>query len=90
LISEACRRGWGAFSLLLAYRIFRIDRTNAERAQVDLIGAWATPTYPGTGTEVGVQACIRNGSELPIKVKTLALEIHTSWLCRPAMLRTDP
>jgi hypothetical protein len=33
----------GAFSLLLAYRIFRTDRTNAERAQVDLIGAWAEP-----------------------------------------------
>jgi hypothetical protein len=73
--------GWlGAFSLLLAYRIFRIDRTNAERAQVDLIGAWARPTYPGTGSEVSVQPYIRNGSELPVEVKTLAYEIHTGWL----------
>jgi hypothetical protein len=82
----------GAFSLLLAYRIFRIDRTNAERAQVDLIGAWATPTYDRRwlketaegrnvgGQEVSVQPYIRNASELPVEIRTLAYEIHTTWL----------
>lgn len=35
----------GAGSLLLAFRIFWRDRSNAERSQVDLVGAWGTTEY---------------------------------------------
>jgi hypothetical protein len=35
----------GAVSLLLAFRIFWRDRSNAERSQVDLVGAWGTTEY---------------------------------------------
>jgi hypothetical protein len=73
----------GAFSLLLAYRIFRNDRTNAERAQVDLIGAWAEPASSWADArryEVRTQPYIRNASELPVEAKMLAYEIHTTWL----------
>jgi hypothetical protein len=73
-----------------AFRIFRIDRTNVERSQVDLVGGClarrrfaslvATPTYPVTGSEVSVQPYIRNGSELPVEVRMFAYEIHTKWL----------
>jgi len=31
--------------LLLAFRIFLRDRTNAERRQVDLVGIWNRPEF---------------------------------------------
>jgi len=81
----------GAFSLLLAYRIFRNDRTNAERAQVDLIGAWAEPASTWreiSAYEVRTQPYIRNSSELPVEVKMLAYEIHTTWLVGDVHIET--
>jgi hypothetical protein len=71
----------GAVSLLLAFRIFWRDRTNAERVQVDLIGTWWTiEHYPRSpDEEAGVRLYIRNASQLPIEVVQLAYEVHGRW-----------
>jgi hypothetical protein len=56
----------GALSLILAYRVFMRDRYNAQRGQMDKLGAWATVAYvrrlPGASTRVedGAVACRAN------------------------------
>jgi hypothetical protein len=77
----------GAGSLLLAFRIFWRDRTNAERSQVDLVGAWGTTEYERRApdaservVQVRVRLFIRNASELPIEVVQLACDLETAWL----------
>jgi hypothetical protein len=81
--------GWlGALSLILAFVIFRRDRQNADRSQVDLVGAWGEATYgrraPDTKTPIQdltatVHMHMRNASDLPVIVKQLAYEVHTRW-----------
>jgi hypothetical protein len=77
----------GAGSLLLAFRIFWRDRSNAERAQVDLVGAWGTTEYERRSPDaservehVKVHLFIRNASELPVEVTQLACDLETTWL----------
>ncbi|MGH3479316.1 MAG: hypothetical protein ACRDQD_21080 [Nocardioidaceae bacterium] len=79
----------GSLSLVLAILIFRRDRENAEREQVDRVGAWATVTYrrrgPGDDSQPPVEegevtAHIRNASELPIRIRHVAYDIDTSWM----------
>jgi hypothetical protein len=82
--------GWlAAGSLWLAFKVFRRDRENTERAQVDLMGAWGAAWYvpaaenqenPLTPQDAGVKVWIRNASELPIEVAQLAYEVHTTWM----------
>jgi hypothetical protein len=75
-----------AGALVIALLLLHRDHRNAERAQVDLVGAWAEPTYdrrPPFGERVEkatIQVHVRNGSELPVKVKQLKYTIHTRWL----------
>lgn len=74
-----------AGSLIIAFAVFRRDRVNAERRQVDLLGAWATATYERREPSAErVEACrvvghIRNASELPIRIKQIAYRVETSW-----------
>jgi hypothetical protein len=76
---------WAAGSLLLAFVIFLRDRRNAERAQVELIGAWGEGEYeikpPGGGDvlQATIYTHLRNASELPVVVKQLAYNVHTRW-----------
>jgi hypothetical protein len=83
----------GALSLFLAFRIFLRDHSNAERAQVDLIGTWGTTQYeirmpdedsrlrrgPHTAT---ARLLIKNASALPIEVEHLTCKVETTWLIR--------
>ncbi len=78
-----------SLSLVLAFLVFRRDRENAERAQVDRLGAWATATYERRfpdipnppRVEVGeVTGHVRNGSELPVRVVYLKVLVETRWL----------
>jgi hypothetical protein len=65
--------------------VFR-DHRNAERARVDLVGAWAEPTYerrpPGEPRveQAKIYVFLRNASELPVEVKHLEYTIRTRWL----------
>jgi len=88
---------FAAGSLLLAFQLFLRDRRNADRAQVDLIGAWGTTAYqprlpndPSRVVEATVQPYVRNASELPIEVKRLAYEVHTTWLIPDCELAWAP
>lgn len=83
--------GWlGAGSLVLAFVIFRRDRSNSDRAQVDRLGVWFTETYerrvPGTGGDQGrveeatIGVHVRNASDLPVDVVQLAYEVRTAWM----------
>jgi hypothetical protein len=71
----------GAASLLLALWIVYRDHKNAERAQVDLVGAWAEiEHHPRSPDEAAsVRLYIRNASQLPIEVVQLAFEVHGRW-----------
>lgn len=72
-------------ALLLALWLLAQDRRNAQRAQVDLVGAWSKPMYerksPDAPRVEKAQTVIyvRNGSQLPVEVKQLAYSIHTQW-----------
>jgi hypothetical protein len=74
-----------AGALVIALLILRRDHRNAERSQVDLVGAWAEPTYERRPPwderveQAKIQVYVRNGSELPVKVKQLKYTIHTRW-----------
>lgn len=76
----------GAASLILAFRIFLRDRGNAERAQVDLIGAWTNVEYECSWpacprvVEGTVTAHIRNASQLPVRVVMIAYKVDSTWL----------
>jgi hypothetical protein len=72
---------------LLAFVIFWRDRSNAERSQVDLVGAWGTTEYDRRAPDIServeqlsVHLFIRNASELPIEVAQLACDLETRWL----------
>jgi hypothetical protein len=73
-----------ALSLFLAFLIFWRDRSNAERAQVDLVGAWAKiEHYPRSPDELaGVRLYVKNASQLPIEVVQLAFEVQGRWRVR--------
>jgi len=77
----------GAFALPLALIVFIRDRGNAERAQVDLLGAWTSPRHefrapdnPSREFMIQVQTSVRNSSQLPITLAQLACEVSTAWL----------
>jgi hypothetical protein len=82
--------GWLAgFSLLLAFRIFRLDRRAAERAQVDLIGVWLHLDYERAApieakrVETGKYTLfVRNSSATPVEVVQVACRICTKWMVR--------
>jgi hypothetical protein len=87
----------GAGSLLLAVVVFLQDRRSADRGQVDLIGAWGTTAYecrapndPELVVKATIHPHIRNASQLPIEVKQLALEVHTTWLVPDGELAYKP
>jgi hypothetical protein len=87
----------GAGSLLLAFRIFWRDRSNAERSQVDLVGAWGATEYERRSPDaserveqVSVHLFIRNASELPIEVAQLACDLETTWLVPDGELAYRP
>jgi hypothetical protein len=75
-----------AGALVLGLVILYRDHTNIARSQVDLVGAWAEPTYerqPPWAERVEqakIQVYVRNGSQLPVKAKQLKYTIHTRWL----------
>lgn len=77
----------GAISLALAFVIFLRDRRNGERAQVDLVGAWASVEYqpraPWDTEQVGdgeVTAHLRNASQLPVRLVRIAYKVESRWM----------
>jgi hypothetical protein len=86
----------GALSLFLAFRVFLRDRSNAERAQVDLIGVWATwhrfipETLAEKPYDITVRICAKNASELPVQIVRLAYEIETQWIHKGGMIAGKP
>ncbi|MFC4958499.1 hypothetical protein ACFPFX_19630 [Streptomyces mauvecolor] len=63
----------GAGSLLIAFRVFQKDRSNAERAQIDKLGIWdeLVPYLADTGDRhllAQVHVKVKNGSDLPLEV----------------------
>jgi hypothetical protein len=85
-----------AGALMIGLVILLRDHKNAERAQIDCVGAWAEPTYerkpPGEPRveQAKVQVYVRNGSELPVVVKQLEYSIHTRWLVPEGKLAYEP
>jgi hypothetical protein len=76
----------GLMSVFLAWRVLKRDRDNADRAQVDRVGAWATAAYERRGPhqtprieEAEITGYARNGSELPVRVVQIAFRIETKW-----------
>jgi hypothetical protein len=75
-----------AGALVIALLILLRDHGNAERSQVDRVGAWAEPTYerrPPGGERVEqakIQVYVRNGSQLPVRVRQLKYTVRTMWL----------
>jgi hypothetical protein len=72
-------------SLLLAFLVFRHDRSARDRTQIDRLGVWGT-TEPAWADEIGtlkqqvlVRGWARNSSGLPIRVEELRYEVHTRW-----------
>lgn len=75
-----------AGALMIGLWILFRDHRNAERAQVDLVGAWIEPRYERRAPslprveETSIQVYVRNGSELPVQVEQLEYVIRTRWL----------
>jgi len=76
----------GALSLILAFTVFRRDRLNAERGQIDLVGAWSSVEYERSFpdktpiVEGTVTAHIHNGSQLPVRIVVACYKIESNWL----------
>jgi hypothetical protein len=75
-----------ALALLLGLGILARDHADAERGQVDLVGAWVEPSWDIRGaTEprvepVKIKVCVRNASELPVEVAQFGYSVYTTWL----------
>lgn len=85
---------FGGLSLVLALSIFMRDRINAERAQVDRIGASVKVSYPlpdllvdtsEPAAKATAELTVRNASDLPAHAAKLAYVLRTKW----AMPDTD-
>ena len=75
----------GGLSLILAFAVFRRDRTKAERTQVEHLGVWAEPAYsrePPLPESADLNISIRNASDLPMSVDVVQCEVVTEW-CIP-------
>jgi hypothetical protein len=76
----------GAGSLLLAFRIFLRDRSRSDRAQVDAVGIWdeieREAVLPGKPRidDIKVQIHIRNATDVPIDVPSVAFTFETIWV----------
>jgi hypothetical protein len=76
----------GAGSLLLAFRIFLRDRSSSDRAQVDAVGIWGDinreAVSPGKprNDDIRVQIHIRNATDLPVEVHSLAFTFQARWV----------
>jgi hypothetical protein len=78
----------GSLSVVLAFLVFRRDRENADRAQVDRVSAWATADHEGDWPNVserrveeGTLRChLRNSSEVPVLIVQVAWRVDTRWM----------
>lgn len=81
----------GAGSLLLAFRIFLRDRSKLDHSQVDAVGVWGDikrqPVFPGMPRtdDVEVQIHIRNATDLPVEIQSVAFSLQTKWMV-PALI----
>jgi len=86
--------GLGSLSLVLAFLVFKRDRDNSERVQVDRLGVWATVNPERTPNSLDSQEIhevttwVRNGSELPVRVVKIGLLIYTRWTVNNPELHT--
>ena len=75
-----------ALALLLGLGILARDHADAERGRVDLVGAWAEPSWDIRGAteprveQVKIKVCVRNASELPVEVAQLGYSVYTTWV----------
>jgi hypothetical protein len=91
-------------SVLLAMLIFRRDRRERERSQVDQLGVWVTTQLQEEEFErfrgsadlgdailktVVIELHVRNASNLPLRMEQAAIEINTKWLV-PDHSAVDP
>jgi len=83
-------------TLLLGLGILARDHLNAERAQVDLVGAWAEPIYEPRGfdqprvDEASIMLKVRNASQLPITVVQVGYSVYTTWSVTEDKFAYDP
>jgi hypothetical protein len=83
---EVSQLGSGRPRSFLPSRSFLRDRSNADRAQIDLVGAWATASYERRSpwdiprvVEGHIAGQIRNASQLPVRVVQVAWRIESFW-----------
>jgi hypothetical protein len=77
---------FGGLSLVVALSIFLRDRINAERAQVDRVGALAKfgayggePDGPPEAVTATAEITVQNASDLPVHVAQMAFVLRTTW-----------
>jgi hypothetical protein len=75
-----------ALALLLGLGILARDHADATRGQLDLVGAWAEPSWDIRGAteprveQVKIKVCVRNASELPVELAQLGYSVYTTWV----------
>jgi hypothetical protein len=76
----------GAGSLLIAFRVFWRDRTNADRAEIDRVGVWFSVMYkrepPGSPIveEADITMHVKNAGDLPLQIVQIAWQVQSRWL----------
>lgn len=76
----------GAGSLLIAFRVFWRDRTNADRAEIDKIGIWFSVMYerrlPGSSLveEADITMHVKNAGNLPMQIVQIACQVKSRWM----------
>lgn len=81
----------GGISIILAFAVFRRDRTKIDRQQIEQLGVWIEPkhsTDPPLPDRARINICIRNASNLPLYVDTIEISYKTRWRI-PVKDRTD-
>jgi hypothetical protein len=85
-VAESVGALGAAGALVIALLILLRDHGNAERSQVDRVGAWAESTYERRPPwselveKATIQVYVRNGSQLPVKVREIKYTLRTRWL----------
>lgn len=86
----------GSLAVVLAFLVFRRDRENADRAQVDRVSAWGSADHerrwPHEGEprveEGTVRFRLRNASEVPVRIVQVAWRIDTQWMVEDTVQST--
>lgn len=70
----------GAFSLLLAFRVFLRDRGVSERAQIDQVAVWCIVREdPNRTYALELKWYYRNASNLPVRIAAAYYSVKVTW-----------